>query len=440
LRYINIGLIGLGTIGTGVVSILTKNSRLIEDRLGIPVRLAKIADLDIKSDRGIEIDKGILTTNAEEILNDPGIDIVIELIGGYEPAKGFILRALNNGKHVVTANKALLAKSGEEIFGMADRKRAAIGFEASVGGGIPIIRSLREGFVANNIESIYGIVNGTGNYILSKMTDEGGDFSDILKKAQDKGYAEADPTLDIEGIDSAHKIVILALLAFGTRVSLEDVYTEGFSDITQTDISYAREFGCRIKLLAIAKSSGDEIDIRVHPTMIPQDNPISRVNGVFNAIRVTGDFVGENMLIGKGAGSFPTASAVVGDIVEIARDMIRGSEGYRLPSRSYLPERIKDAKIKDISNITSEYYLRFSVLDRPGVLSKISGILGDRSISIASVIQKGRRENEAVPLVIMTHSAVERDIQSALSEIDRLDVVLEKTVLIRVEDGVKGGR
>lgn len=438
MKHINIGLIGLGTIGTGVVSILTKNSRLIEDRVGIPVRLAKIADLDIKRDRGIEIDKGILTTNAEEILNDPGIDIVIELIGGDEPAKGFILNALNNGKHVVTANKALLAKSGEEIFGMADRKRTAIGFEASVGGGIPIIRSLREGFVANNIESIYGIVNGTGNYILSKMTDEGGDFSDILKKAQDKGYAEADPTLDIEGIDSAHKIVILALLAFGTRVSLEDVYTEGFSDITQTDISYAREFGCRIKLLAIAKSSGDEIDIRVHPTMIPQDHPISRVNGVFNAIRVTGDFVGENMLIGKGAGSFPTASAVVGDIAEIARDMIRGSEGYRLPSRSYLPERIKDTKIKDISNITSEYYLRFSVLDRPGVLSKISGILGARSISIASVIQKGRRENEAVPLVIMTHSAVERDIQSALSEIDRLDVVLEKTVLIRVEDKGEG--
>jgi homoserine dehydrogenase len=266
------------------------------------------------------------------------------------------------------------------------------------------------------------------------MTDEGGDFSDILKKAQERGYAEADPTLDIDGIDSAHKIIILALLAFGSKVSVEDVYTEGISNITPTDIIYAREFGYRIKLLAIAKRSGDEIDIRVHPTMIPQDNPISRVNGVFNAIRVRGDFVGENMLIGKGAGAFPTGSAVVGDIVEIARNIIKGGEGYRLPSRSYLPERIKDTKIKDISNITSEYYLRFSVLDRPGVLSKISGILGARSISIASVIQKGRRENEAVPLVIMTHSAVERDIQSALSEIDRLDVVLERSVLIRVEN------
>ena len=436
MKTINIGLLGFGTVGTGVVKILQQNSGVIEKRLGAKLNLKWIADLDIEKDRGVRVDKNILTKDANKVLDDPEVNIIIELIGGYEPAKSFILQALKNKKHVVTANKALLAKNGSEIFETASKNNADIGFEASVGGGIPIIRAIKDGFTANNIQSVYGIVNGTCNYILSKMSDEGRPFNEVLKEAQALGFAEANPSLDIDGIDSAHKITILASLAFGARVNLEEVYTEGISRITPIDINFAREFGYRIKLLAITKRSGNEIEVRVHPTMVREDNPISKVNGVLNAIEVTGDAVGENMLIGRGAGDMPTGSAIVGDVIEISRNILNGGVN-RVSPLSFLPKYIEDAKIKSIDNIISEYYIRFSVLDKPGVLSKISGILGNNSISISSVIQKGRGEKGGVPLVVMTHSAKEKDIQKALSEIDKLDVVLDKSVLIRVENGEK---
>lgn len=430
MKTINIGLIGLGTIGTGVVKVLKENSALIEERLGASIVMKRIADLDIESDRGVPLDKSILTTRVEEIVNGDDIDIVIELIGGYEPALSYVLQAINNKKHIVTANKALLAKHGEVIMEAVNINKVSIGFEASVGGGIPIIRCIKESLAANRFESIYGIVNGTGNYILSKMTNEAINLEDALKEAQEKGYAEADPTFDIEGIDSAHKIAILASLAFGCHIPIDDVFTEGISNIAPMDIDFAKEFGYRIKLLAIAKKKGEEIEIRVHPTMLNKDNPIANINGVLNAIKVKGNAVGETMLIGQGAGAFPTASAVLGDVMEIAGTMIHGNRVPFLETQNY-----PKIKLKPIEEIDSEYYLRFSVLDKPGILSKLSGILGENSISISSVIQKGRNEAKGVPLVFMTHHAIERDVQKAIKQINELDVVIGKCVLIRVENG-----
>ena len=430
MKTIKIGLIGLGVIGAGVVKVLRENSELIEKRLGTSILLKRIADLRIERGQGLPIDKSILTTKAEEIINDKEIDIIIELIGGYEPALTFLLQAINNKKHIVTANKALLAKHGQEIFDAVSKQEVNIGFEASVGGGIPIIRSVKDNLAANRFESIYGSVNGTGNYILSKMTNEAMTLQDALKEAQTKGYAEADPTFDIEGIDSAHKIAILASLAFGCRIPIEKVFTEGISHITPTDINFAKEFGYRIKLLAIAKIKNHGIDIRVHPTMIREDNPISNVNGVLNAIKVRGNAVGETLLIGEGAGAFPTASAVLGDVMEIARRVISGNRPHFIEIKSH-----PKIKLKPIDEIDSEYYLRFSVVDKPGVLSKLSGILGKNSISIASVIQKGRNQTAGVPLVFMTHKATEKDIQKAIKEISKLDIVIGKSILIRVENG-----
>jgi homoserine dehydrogenase len=432
-RPIYVGIIGLGTVGTGVYKILTQNSSTIEKRLGVPVEIKCIADLDLEKDRGLpHLDRKLLTREADKVINDPEIDVVIELIGGLEPAKTLILSALEKGKHVVTANKALLAHYGPEIFQKANESLLDIGFEASVGGGIPIIKAIRESFAGNNIDTIYGIVNGTGNYILSKMTNEGGQFAQVLEEAQRKGYAEQDPSLDIEGIDSAHKITILATLAFGTNIDLEAVYTEGITSISSLDIEYARHLGYRIKLLAIAKKIDEEIDIRVHPTLLPQENLLANVDGVLNAIYVVGDAIGKNMFLGQGAGSMPTGSAIVGDIIEIGRNIIRG-QGGRVPPQGIFPTWIKDYPIRERGKIRSEYYLRFTVIDRPGVLSRISGILGAHSISIASVLQKERGAEDGVPVVMMTHEATEKDIQLALNEIDQLEVVLDKTILIRAE-------
>ncbi len=425
-------MIGFGVIGTGVAKILTQNGEIIKKRLGARVELVKVADLDITTDRGVKLASGVLTTSADEVISHPDIDVVIELIGGYEPAKKFLLQAIRQGKHVVTANKALLAKHSE-IFSEATKKGLSIGFEASIGGAIPIIRSIREAFVANRIQTIEGIVNGTANYILSKMSDENCDFNTALKEAQEKGFAEADPTFDIEGIDSAHKIAILTRLAYGTPLSFDDITVSGISGITQEDIECARDFGYRIKLLAISKYDGEKIDIRVHPAMIPVTHPMANVNGVLNAIRVCDDMMAENVLIGHGAGALPTGSAVVGDVVEIARNILSGV-GERLPAGSFQSEEIKSIPLKNISEIESEYFLRFSVLDHPGVLSKISGVLGKYSISIKSMTQKGRGDHgEGVPLVMMCHKAREKDIHSALKEIEELDMVCEKSNLIRVE-------
>ena len=433
MKSVKVGLIGFGTIGRGLVQILQDNQDQIKNRLGASLEVVKIADLDITTDRGVKVGAGVLTTDAGEVLDHPDVDIVVELIGGYEPARSFLLKAIQNKKHVVTANKALLAKHGEEVFAAAEEHNVSVGFEASVGGAIPIIRSIKEAFVANRIQAIEGIVNGTANYILSKMSDGGHDFDSVLKEAQEKGYAEADPTFDIEGIDSAHKIAVLTRLAYGTPVNVDDIYVQGISRISPLDIKCAHEFGYRIKLLAISKFDGKAIDVRVHPAMIPESKTLANVNGVLNAIMVLDDLMEENILIGHGAGSLPTSSAVVADIVEIARNMISGAQD-RVPPQSYKTSNVRSIPLKDIAEIEGEYYLRFWVLDKPGVLSSIAGVLGNHDISIESVIQRVKDDNgQGVPLVMMTHDAREKNIQAALKEINQMEEVFEKTVLIRVE-------
>lgn len=425
----NVGIIGFGVVGSGTARILLENRDVIEKRAGFGINLKRIADLDITTDRGFKVPDGVLTTDVNTIFNDPEIQIVVELIGGIRPAKDFILKAIQSGKHVVTANKALLATEGTDIFEAARNAGVEVGFEASVAGAIPIIKVMKEGLVANRIRAIYGIINGTSNYILTKMTDEDVEFADALEEAQKLGYAEADPTFDIEGIDTAHKLTILATLAYGIPLSYQSVHIEGISKISAQDIAFATEFGYKVKLLAITKETNGDIELRVHPTMLPKDYLIAKVDGPFNAIYVEGDATGSTMYYGRGAGSVPTGSAVISDIVDIARNIAKDSIG-RVPT---LPEFTGEARIKKIDDVVSRYYFRFSALDKPGVLSKISGILGKYNISIASVIQKGRRIGEAVPLVVLTHEAKEKDVRQAIGEIDTLQVVMGPTGIIRVE-------
>ena len=434
-KSINVGIIGFGTVGTGTARILIENADIIRRRLGAPVVLKKISDLDIKRDRGIKLGDVKLTTSAQELFTDPDIDIVVELIGGYKPAKEFILEAIRNRKHVVTANKALLAVHGEEIYTAAEKAGVTLGYEASVAGGIPILAAVRNGLAANNIKSIYGIVNGTCNYILTLMTNAGRKFDEVLKEAQSMGYAEADPTFDIEGIDSAHKLAVLTMLAYGTPVKFDDIYTQGISKITPLDIDFARELGYKIKLLAITKMMNGEVEARVHPTMLPEHYPIATVDGVFNALSIVGDAVGTTMFYGRGAGDMPTGSAVVSDIIDIGRDILAGCVN-RSPVAAFRDRT--PLKIRKMEDITSCYYLRFSALDKPGVLSRITGVLGKNNISISSMIQKGRKVDEAVPVVMMTHDAVERDVNKALAEIDQMDCVAGPTIVIRVEEGSQG--
>ena len=431
-KAIQVGLIGFGTVGTGVVKILQGNADLIAKRVGVPVSLVRIVDLDVTTDRGVSVPKGVLTKDIRDILDDPDIDIVVELIGGHEPAKRFILQALERKKSVVTANKALLADHGEEVFEAAFKAGVDLGFEASVGGGIPIIRSLTEGLAANRILSITGIMNGTSNYILTRMTNEHRDFVEILEEAKREGYAEADPSLDVDGVDAAHKLAIMVNLAYGTPVSMSAIFTEGISRISTVDMEFARELGFTIKLLGIAKLQENAIEARVHPALVPAGSPIAQVNGVYNAIHLIGDAVGDIVLYGKGAGSLPTASAVVGDIIDLARNRIAGVTG-RVPVTSFQWEARKSIAIKPMDDIESMYYLRCMVKDQPGVLSKISGILGQRGISISSVLQKGRKEGQTVPLVILTHRSLERAVQSALQEINALPMVSEPTTVLRME-------
>ena len=434
MKKIFLGLIGFGTIGSGVVKLLQQSGELIEKRLGAKLVLKKIADLDIITPRVVPVKKDLLTTDAKVILNDPDIHIIIELMGGYEPARSFILAAMRKKKHVVTANKALLATYGNEIFQAAERNRVDIGFEASVGGTIPVIKTLKESLVANRIKSIFGIMNGTSNYILTKMTDEGKAFDVVLKEAQTLGFAEADPTFDIEGVDAAHKLAITLSLAYGKKVNLNDLYREGISDISQQDIEFAKELGYRIKLLAIAIKHEKTVEARLHPTMIPFDHLLASVNGNFNAFHITGDAAGSVFLYGQGAGMMPTASAVMSDIVDISRQLLKGVSGC-VPSRSLREKIIEDIHLMPFDDIETNYYFRFSAVDQPGVLSKISGILGKYNISIASVIQKGRKQGGgAVSVVMTTHKAREKDVQKALHEIDRLAIVQGKTILIRIED------
>jgi len=433
MKKINIGLLGCGTIGTGVAKILIQNKDLIRSRVGADLNLKYVADIDLKTDRGIRFDNGVFINDAYKVVDDPDIDIIIELIGGEGIAKNLVLRAIDKGKQVVTANKALLAVHGNALFKAATEKGVDLAFEAGVGGCMPIIKSLRESLVGNHIKSMAGILNGTCNYILSKNTDDGSSFETVLAQAQKNGYAEADPSLDIEGIDTAHKLAILTSLAYGMEINFKDIYIEGISNIDPMDIDFAGQFGYRIKLLAISKNLGNTIEARVHPTMIPFDNPLSSVGGTLNAVTISGDAIGDMMLYGYGAGMMPTASAVVGDTVDLARNLLTGSKG-RVPLLSYQMNNIRKIPVTRVDEIRTYYYFRFAALDRPGVLSKVSGILGDYDISIKSVHQKGRKTKGSVPIVMLTHLAKEADVQQALSEIMNLDVVSAKPVLIRIED------
>ena len=430
MKEIQVGLIGFGTVGSGTAQVLHEQAERISKRTGLSIVLRRVVDIGIDT-LPTHFSDVKLSKDVNDIFSDSKIDIVVELIGGTTLAKTFVLQAIEHGKHVVTANKALLSEHGREIFEAAAANGVEVGFEASVGGGIPLIKSLKEGLVANKIMSIMGIMNGTANYILSRMTDHGIPFAEVLKEAQEKGFAEADPTYDVEGIDTAHKLVILMTMAYGMNIRLEDVAIEGISRIEPIDINFAREFGYRIKLLAISQNYGDHVEARVHPTMVPEAHMLASINGAYNGVQFTGDMVEDVLLYGLGAGKMPTGSAVVADIVDIGRNILHGCIN-RVPCLSYLPEHIGPRRITPMSELRCPYYFRISTLDNPGVLSTISGILGKHDISIESVIQKGRRQQGTVPIVMRTYEAGEAAVQEALAEIDGLETSTDKTVMIRI--------
>lgn len=429
MKKIRVGIIGFGTIGCGVVKALQARRAMLRARSGVDIEIAAICDKDLRAKRPVKVPKKLLTKSIGKVLYDQKIDIIVELVGGVKPAKDIVIEALRQGKHVVTANKALLSDSGAGIFKLADALRLSVGFEASVGGGIPIIRSIREGFIANRIDLIYGIINGTSNFILTKMAEESLSFAQALAMAQERGYAERDPYLDVSGGDSAHKLSVLALLGFGVVAKASDIYTEGITDIEADDIAYAKENGYAIKLLAIAKRTAGGLELRVHPTLIPRSHLLADVNGVYNAIFVKGDLVGENLFYGQGAGAAPTSSAVVSDIVAIARSMSK--DELKVDDDMRFEKDI--ARIKKIDEVMTRHYIKFHALDRPGVLTRISGVLAKHNISIASVNQKERRALSSVPVVMVTHEASEKDMSRALKEIGRLNVVRKKLVRIRIE-------
>ncbi|MCX5804855.1 MAG: homoserine dehydrogenase [Proteobacteria bacterium] len=427
---IGIGIIGLGTVGVGTYKILTEHNSLLKERTGLDIKVVRIADVDLKRDRGIRIDRNILTKDAYEVINDKNVDIVVELMGGITPAYEYVASAIEHKKWVVTANKALLAEKGDEIFGLAEKAGCEIGFEASVCGGIPVIRAIRDGLVGNRIYYILGILNGTSNYILTEMTEKGVSFGNALKDAQKLGFAEQDPTLDIEGIDAAHKLSILVRLAFNCPIKMSDMVTGGISKIEPIDIGFAKEFGYKIKLLALAKEENDLIDARVEPAMIPIGHLMSNVNGVYNAVYIVGDRIGPNLYYGKGAGSDPTGSSVVSDIVDMA------SRIKEKKSKTLVPKQInKKLKIRKGEDISVPYYMRVTAQDSPGVLSKISGILSEYNISISAVIQKGREERGYVPIVMLTHEAIEKNLKAAKVKIDKLPFIKGESVHIRIEQG-----
>lgn len=433
MNSLRIGLIGWGTVGCGMLETLRQNAREIHARVGVRLDVVRVADLDLDSPRPVAVDPNILTRSARDILDDPSVHIVVELIGGLEPARSFIIQALEKGKHVVTANKALLAHHGNEIFALAAKCGRSVGFEASVAGGIPLLKAIREGLSANRLDTLFGILNGTANYILTRMTEEGLPFAQALAEAQRHGYAEADPSLDVDGIDTAHKLAIASAMSFGTPIQLDKVSVEGIRDIDLLDVQFASEFGYRLKLLAIARNTNGHVELRVHPTLIPERHVLASVRGAYNAVHIHGNAVGNIMLYGLGAGMMPTGSAVVADLVDLARDMTLGI-GHRVPPLGFLPEHTTPMPVKPMDEVVTRYYFRFSAVDRPGVLSKISGILGANQISIAAVIQKGREVKGAVPIVMLTHEAVEKDVRRSLEAIDRLDIVRGPTKLLRIED------
>jgi len=425
MESVKIALLGLGNVGKGVWNILNMNNEEIIKRAGCKIEIVKVLVKDKNKDRGINIPKEILTTDIDDILNDDDIKIVVEVMGGIEPAREYILNSINKRKHIVTANKLLIATHGEEIFKKAEEKEVIVNFEASVAGGIPIINVIKESLTGNKIKEIIGIINGTTNYILTKMTSEKMDFQDALKKAQEKGYAEADPTSDIEGFDAAYKLAILTKLAYETNVDINKVYREGITKISSVDVEYAREFGYVIKLLGIAKNVDENLELRVHLTMIPSNHPLANVNNSYNAILLKGNAVGNLMLYGKGAGELPTGSAVVGDIISTLRNN-RFNNTY-----TYNIEK----NVVDIKEVSSEYYLRITVKDDPGVLGQISTILGEEGVSISSFIQKSKVVDEGyVYIVIFTHQTLEEKLNNALNKIKDLKVVKQIDNVIRVEN------
>ncbi len=426
MTQLGVGILGFGTVGAGVVRLLQDEAELIRGRTGVDLQLRWVADPDTTRQRTVELRKAPLLASAEDRLGDPDLDVVVELIGGIEPARRLMLAAIAAGKHVVTANKALLSRHGAEIFAAARNRGVRVAYEAAVAGGIPVLRSIRDGFTANHVQAVYGIINGTANYILTRMDEEGEGFDAVLRDAQRLGYAEADPHYDVDGLDAAHKLVLLVHLALDRWITLDDFYVEGIRGIDPIDIHYAREFGLRIKLLAIAKQTAAGIEARVHPTMVPIRHLLADVRGNFNAVFVIGDAVGPTLHTGQGAGMMPTASAVVGDLLDVVRLAPPRPEGDGLC-------RERRGQVIPFGDLVVPYYLRFSVLDRPGVLSRISGVLGEHDISIASVMQPERKLGQPVPIVMRTHEARERNVQEALAAIGAFEVVTEPPRSIRIE-------
>ncbi|OGA46428.1 MAG: homoserine dehydrogenase [Betaproteobacteria bacterium RIFCSPLOWO2_12_FULL_62_13] len=433
MKPINVGLLGIGTVGSGTFAVLSRNREEISRRAGCAITMKMVADKDLERAKSIAGGCAIVTGDANEVVNHKDIDIVVELIGGTTVAKELILKAIANGKHVVTANKALLARHGNEIFAAAQKQDVMVAFEAAVGGGIPIIKSLREGLTANRIEWIAGIINGTSNFILSEMRDKGASFKDVLREAQRLGYAEADPTFDIEGIDAAHKLTIMAAIGFGIPMQFSAAYVEGISGLTREDIRYAEELGYRIKLLGIAKRKPRGIELRVHPTLIPARRLIANVEGVMNAILVKGDAVGQTMYYGAGAGAEPTASAVIADLVDVAR-MLTADPEHRVPHLAFQPDQLSDIPILPIGEVETSYYLRLRVQDKPGVLADITRILADLGISIDAMVQKEPHAGEEqVDIIMLTHQSVEKRVDAAIGKIEALPVVAGKVTRIRLE-------
>jgi homoserine dehydrogenase len=440
LQSVGIGLVGLGTVGSGVVKILQGNASVLEERLGFPLRLVHIVTRSPEENRDLNLSGIRIDSDLDALLANDDIQVVLELVGGTDAARELVLSAIEAGKNVVTANKALLADFGKEIFDAAEKRGVDVAFEASVAGGIPVLRVLREGLAANRIESIHGIMNGTTNYMLTEMESTGEAFDEVLKRAQDLGYAEADPTFDVDGIDAAQKLVLLAGMAFGVELSTKDVHCEGIRPLTPSDFEAASSFGYRIKLLGIAKPHGEgdaeRIELRVHPAMVPAKSLLANVDGAMNAVAVTGDAVGPTLYYGAGAGEMATASAVVGDIMEVARAIERGNAG-RVAPLSYMPDHMSPKPILPLDELSGDYYLRFTAKDQSGVLAHITGILGEYEIGIRSVLQKGEGDSSAaVPVMVMTHRASESKLREALEKIDQLPDVAAPTVMIRIEEGV----
>ncbi len=434
MKPICVGLLGIGTVGGGTWRVLTRNQEEITRRAGRGIHIVKVADKDVARAQKLVGDKAIVTADAYEVVSDPAIDIVVELIGGDGVARDLVLKAIENGKHVVTANKALLATHGNEIFAAAQKKDVMVAFEGAVAGGIPIIKALREGLTANRIEWIAGIINGTSNYILSEMRDKGLAFDTVLAEAQRLGYAESDPTFDIEGIDAAHKLTIMSAIAFGIPMQFDKVYTEGISRLTQEDIRYAEQLGYRIKLLGITRRTPEGIELRVHPTLIPVRRLIANVEGVMNAILVQGDAVGATLYYGAGAGAEPTASAVVADLVDVTR-MHTADPEHRVPHLAFQPDQLSDLAILPMEEVVTSYYLRMRVVDKPGVLADIARILADRGVSIDAMVQREPSEGEEqVDIIMLTHQTREKEVNAAIAAIEKLPVVSSKVTRIRLEE------